>query len=74
MALTAVLTGILLVWLSEAWAAYRAFRLGLAKGLLALLMPGYVLLLAKRYGYYQPFFISWASGLALIVLGAMQFR
>jgi hypothetical protein len=70
MAITFILLGVLIVALSEAWAAFRAFRLGLTKGAFALLVPGYVLLLAKRHGYYQRFFVSWVFGIALLVLGA----
>ncbi len=74
MALTILLTGILLIWLSEAWAAYRAFKLGLSKGLLSLFLPGYVLLLAKRNGYYQSFFVSWVLGIVLLVLGGVVLK
>ncbi len=71
MALTILLTGILIVWISEGWAAYRAFKLGLSKGFLSLFLPGYVFFLAKRNGYYQSFFVSWVLGIALLVLGAV---
>jgi hypothetical protein len=73
MATTLILVGLLTVMLSEIWAAYRAFRLGLAKGALAIMVPGYVLFPAKRHGYYQHFLISWVIGLALVAVGTIQF-
>ena len=73
MASALLLIGFLLVAIAEVWAMYRAFRLGVVRGVLGMLFPGYVLFLARRFGFYQSFFIVWGAGLFFMAAGTILF-
>lgn len=73
MAAAMIITGFFIMMLSWGWAWYRAFRLGPSKGALALLVPGYVDLLAKRNGFYRRISVTWAIGAGLVALGTLLY-
>ena len=73
MAATMIVAGLFIMVLADVWAMYSAFRLGLAKGTLGLILPGYVALLAKRNGFYGRTFITWVAGASLVALGTILY-
>jgi hypothetical protein len=57
--------------LAQLAAAVIAFRVSALQGMLALFIPGYVLLVAKRHGVYWKIVGPWLGGLVVFAVGSI---
>jgi hypothetical protein len=63
--------GLIIAALAQVVAAVIAFRLSALQGVLALFVPGYVLLVAKRCGVYWQIVGPWLGGLVASGVGSV---
>mgnify|MGYP001553759384 CR=1 FL=1 len=63
--------GLIIAALAQLVAAVLAFRLSALQGVLALFVPGYVLLVAKRCGFYWQIVGPWLGGLLAFTVGSV---
>lgn len=66
---TLLLAGLVTLFIAQLYALIKVFALSPIKGLLCFIIPGYVLLAAKRYGFYWRFFLVYIGGIVGLVAG-----
>jgi hypothetical protein len=68
---SAILIGMAVAFVAQIVGAIVVFRVSVLKGVLSLLVPGYILLVLKRQGLYKPIIGAWLAGLLGIVAGTI---
>lgn len=68
---SAILIGMAVAFLAQILGAIVVFRVSVLKGVLSLLVPGYILVVLKRQGLYKPIVDAWLAGLLGIVAGTI---
>lgn len=66
---TILLTGLVIILLSQLYVTSMTFKLSPVKGILCLVIPGYALFCAKRHGFYGKFFATYVVGILGLVVG-----
>lgn len=66
---TILLSGIAVMVLAQLYATVMVFVVNPLKGILCLIIPGYVLFVAKREGFYRKFLIMFAAGALGLIIG-----
>ena len=66
---TALLTGLLIILLSQLYVTAMTFKISPVKGILCFVIPGYALFCAKRHGFYGKFFAAYVIGITGLVVG-----
>lgn len=68
---TAVVLGLLASALAQLTAAFLCFSLSPGKGLVSLVVPGYLFVGIRQHRYYRPVIGLWIVGLVAIVAGTI---
>jgi hypothetical protein len=66
-----LLGGVAFMAFAQVLAAMIAFRVGFAEGMCSLVVPGYLLVAMRRFGYYWKFVAVWGTGIVAIVIGTL---
>ena len=64
-----ILLGIVFAFAAQAYGAVRTFRSSILDSVLCLLVPGWVLFVAKRDAHYSQVSTVWVAGIACIAMG-----
>lgn len=64
-----IISGLAVVAVAQVVGSIISFRFSFAQGLLAVIIPGYLLVVLKRGGAYGSVVGIWAVGVALLVVG-----
>jgi hypothetical protein len=64
-----LLIGLAVLVVAQLYVTLKTFGVSPVKGMLCLVIPGYALLIAKRYGFYSRFFLAYLAGILGIVIG-----
>ena len=67
----AILLGICMASAAQIYGAVRTLRVSAIDGVLCLLVPGHVLFVAKRDGYYSRVVALWLGGIVCIAIGTV---
>jgi hypothetical protein len=66
-----LLSGMAIAFLAQLYLSLMLFKFDAGKAFVALFIPGYVFLLAKRHGLFSHFLKFYVLGLVLLVIGGV---
>lgn len=64
-----LMTGIVVCLLAQVYGGIKSFKVSVIEGLLCMVVPAYILVSAKKYGYYRPMTFAWLTGATGLVIG-----
>ncbi|TAK91565.1 MAG: hypothetical protein EPO06_04810 [Burkholderiaceae bacterium] len=67
-----LLLGLAVAFLAQIYGTFRAFKVSALQGILCFVIPGWLLFVAKRHGFYQPVVGVWFAGVVAIIIGTMS--
>lgn len=67
-----LMSGIVIALLGQLYASVMAFKVSIAKGILCLIVPGYLLVLGKKHGFFTPSVRIWFGGVLLMAVGTVM--
>ena len=66
-----LMAGIVVCLLAQLYGGIKSFKVSVKEGLLCIVVPAYILVSAKRYGYYKPMTVAWLAGATGMVIGTV---
>jgi hypothetical protein len=66
-----ILVGLVVATLAQVLGAALAFKTNVVHGILSLVVPGYMLVIAKRHGFYGLLVGTWFAGVVAAVVGTV---
>ena len=66
-----LMTGIVVCLLAQLYGGIKSFNVSVKEGLLCLVVPAYILVSAKKFGYYKPMTLAWLMGATGMVIGTV---
>jgi len=68
---TVLLGGIVIALLSQLYGGIKAFKVSAVDGILCIVVPVYVLVCARKYGFYKLMIGTWFLGVGGMVVGTI---
>ncbi len=66
-----MMTGIVVCLLAQLYGGIKSFKVSIKEGMLCIVVPAYILISAKKYGYYKQMTIAWLTGATCMVIGTV---